>query len=84
MAERPAEVRLGPGAPPSGARLAGFPRKAAPEGSGHRAAPAMHRSPLARRPAGTGEVAMLDALFVLATVAFFVLSLAYVAGCDRL
>jgi len=27
---------------------------------------------------------MLDLVFVLATVAFFVLSLAYVRGCDRL
>jgi len=27
---------------------------------------------------------MLDALLVLATVAFFLLGLAYVAGCDRL
>jgi len=27
---------------------------------------------------------MLDVLFVLATVAFFGLSLAYVRGCDRL
>jgi len=27
---------------------------------------------------------MLDAVFVVATVAFFVLGLAYVAGCDRL
>jgi len=27
---------------------------------------------------------MLDALFVLVTVAFFVVSIGYVAGCDRL
>ena len=27
---------------------------------------------------------MLDAVFVLVTVAFFALSLGYVAGCDRL
>jgi hypothetical protein len=29
-------------------------------------------------------VTMLDAVFVVVTVAFFVLSLAYVAGCERL
>jgi hypothetical protein len=29
-------------------------------------------------------VPMLDALFVLVTVAFFVVSIGYVAGCDRL
>jgi len=27
---------------------------------------------------------MLDVVFVLVTVAFFVVSLGYVAGCDRL
>jgi hypothetical protein len=27
---------------------------------------------------------MLDALFVVVTVAFFVVSLAYVVGCERL
>jgi len=27
---------------------------------------------------------MLDAVFVIVTVAFFVISLGYVAGCDRL
>jgi len=27
---------------------------------------------------------MLDLLFILVTVAFFALSLAYVAGCERL
>lgn len=30
------------------------------------------------------EAAMLDAIFLLATLAFFAISLAYVAGCDRL
>jgi hypothetical protein len=29
-------------------------------------------------------VAMLDVVFVLMTVVFFVVSLGYVAGCDRL
>jgi len=27
---------------------------------------------------------MLDAVFVLVTIAFFTVSIAYVAGCDRL
>jgi hypothetical protein len=27
---------------------------------------------------------MLDVVFLLATIAFFALALAYVAGCDRL
>jgi len=27
---------------------------------------------------------MLDAIFLLATLAFFAISLVYVAGCDRL
>jgi hypothetical protein len=30
------------------------------------------------------ERAMLDLLFVLVTVMFFVVSLGYIAGCDRL
>jgi len=30
------------------------------------------------------EFMMLDAAFVLVTVAFFVLSIGYVAGCERL
>ena len=30
------------------------------------------------------EVVMIDAVLVLATFAFFGVSLAYVAGCDRL
>jgi hypothetical protein len=41
----------------------------------------------ARTARGTGTASralMLDVLFLLATVAFFALSIAYVAGCDRL
>jgi len=41
----------------------------------------------AKTARGTGTASrplMLDVLFLLATVAFFALSIAYVAGCDRL
>jgi hypothetical protein len=33
---------------------------------------------------GSQERPMLDAVFVVVTIAFFVLSLGYVAGCERL
>ncbi|WP_256468074.1 hypothetical protein [Anaeromyxobacter oryzae] len=37
-----------------------------------------------RAPSECREAQMLDALFVLLSVAFFAGALAYVAGCDRL
>lgn len=39
-----------------------------------------------RRMQGTGEKAkmMLDALYVVLTIAFFVLGILYVRGCERL
>jgi hypothetical protein len=46
-----------------------------------------HRPCTTRRPPARTcrpREPMLDVLFVLATVAFFGLSLAYVRGCDRL
>jgi len=33
---------------------------------------------------GLAEASMLDAVFLVSTVGFFLLSLAYVRGCDRL
>jgi hypothetical protein len=33
---------------------------------------------------GSGRPIMLDALYVLATIAFFALGIGYVAGCERL
>jgi hypothetical protein len=33
---------------------------------------------------GSQERPMLDAVFVVVTIAFFVLSLGYIAGCERL
>jgi len=33
---------------------------------------------------GLAETAMLDALFLVSTVGFFLLGLAYVRGCNRL
>jgi hypothetical protein len=44
----------------------------------------VHSRSRSRHHAGCSEVRMLDAVLVLATVAFFLLALAYVAGCDRL
>jgi hypothetical protein len=32
----------------------------------------------------TRSTPMLDAVFVLVTIAFFIVSIGYVAGCDRL
>jgi hypothetical protein len=33
---------------------------------------------------GSQECPMLDAVFIVVTIAFFVLSLGYIAGCERL
>jgi hypothetical protein len=40
--------------------------------------------PRADLPSAIPENDMLDAILVLATLAFFAISLAYVAGCERL